>query len=114
MSEYVLVYSDDLLFIANDPYSIACQIDQHCKLKNNSVKTPDQYLGADIGRMDLPNGQTSWFMSSNAYCKAALFNVELWLQKRKETLPTRTACVFPSGWKPELDVTPLLIDEDAS
>ena len=40
--EYVLVYSDDLLFIANDPYSIACQIDQHCKLKNNSVKTPDQ------------------------------------------------------------------------
>ena len=53
-------------------------------------------------------------MSSNAYCRAALFNVELWLQKRKEKLPTRTACVFPSGWKPELDVTPLLIDEDAS
>ena len=53
-------------------------------------------------------------MSSEAYCKAALFNVELWLEKRKEKLPTRTACVFPSGWKPELDVTPLLKDEDVS
>ena len=112
--EYVLVYSDDLLFIANDPYSIACQIDQHCKLKDGSVKIPDQYLGANIGKMDLPNGQTSWYMSSEAYCKAALFNVEQWLEKRKEKLPTRTACVFPSGWKPELDVTPLLNDEDVS
>ena len=53
-------------------------------------------------------------MSSEAYCKAALFNVELWLEKRKEKLPTRTACVFPSGWKPELDVTPLHKDKDVS
>ena len=41
-------------------------------------------------------------------------NVELWLEQRGEMLKTKAACVFPSGWKPELDVTPLLSDEEAS
>ena len=44
----------------------------------------------------------------------AIDNIELWLEKRNQILPTRTACVFPSGWKPELDVTPKLRDDDAS
>ena len=36
------------------------------------------------------------------------------MEKKGERLPTKTACVFPSGWKPELDVTPELKDEDVS
>ena len=112
--EYVLVYSDDLLIIAMNPMEIAAHIDQHCKLKTDSVKRPDQYLGANIGVLGLANGRDSWYMSSEAYCKAAIQNVEAWLQKRKERLPTRTACVFPSGWKPETDVTPELNDTDTS
>ena len=94
--EYVLVYSDDLLFVALDPMSIAAQIDQNCKLKDGSVKTPDQYLGADIGTMDLPSGVTCWYMSSESYCNAAVKNVETWLMKRGEKLPTKATCVFPS------------------
>ena len=113
--EYVLVYSDDLLIIGLHPGEIALRIDQHCKLKEGSVKEPDQYLGANIGKMGLADGSYAWYMSSESYCKAAVQNVETWLQKRgSRGLPTKTACVFPSGWKPELDVTPELKDEDAS
>ena len=111
--EYVLVYSDDLLIIGLNPHETAARIDQCCKLKDGSVKTPDQYLGANVGTMLLANGTTAWYTSSDSYCKAAVQNVEIWLEKRKERLPTRHACVFPSNWKPELDVTPELLEEDA-
>ena len=46
--------------------------------------------------------------------QAAIKNVEIWVENKGEKLKTKTACVFPSGWKPECDVTPLLNDEDAS
>ena len=53
-------------------------------------------------------------MSSKSYCKAAVKNIKTWLDKKGVRFPTKTACVFPSGWKPELDVTPELSAEDAS
>ena len=53
-------------------------------------------------------------MSSEDYCKAAVENVEIWLKKKGEKLKTSTACVFPSGWKPETDITPELHETDAN
>ena len=112
--EYVLVYSDDLLVCGLDPGRILLHVDQHFKLKDGSVGPPTRYLGAEIGKHTLPDGSEAWYMSSGGYVKAAIKNVEIWLEKRGEKLKTKTACVFPSGWKPECDVTPLLNDEDAS
>ena len=62
----------------------------------------------------MEDGSEAWYMSSESYVKAAIDNVEGWLKKRGETLKTKAACVFPSGWKPETDVTDLLKPEDAS
>ena len=114
MYEYVLVYSDDLLVVALDTDRILLHIDQHFKLKDGSVGIPDRYLGANIGKYTLADGTEAWYMSSEYYVKAAIKNVELWLEQKGEKLKTKAACVFPSGWKPELDVTPLLADEEAS
>ena len=44
----------------------------------------------------------------------ALENVERYLLMKQLGLPTRVACVFPSKWKPELNVTPGLNEEDTS
>ena len=112
--EYILVYSDDLLAIGIDPKRVLCHIDQHYKLKDGSIERPNKYLGADIGMFDLPDGSKTWYMSSESYVKAAVANVERWLEKRGQHLKTKAACVFPSGWKPELDTTDLLKDDDAS
>ena len=104
--EYVLAYSDDLLIIGLHPDEVAAQINMQCKLKEGSVKEPNQYLGADIGKMLLDDGKFSWYMSLETYTKAAIQNVEMWLEKRSQPmrLPTKTACVFPSGWKPVANV----------
>ena len=102
--EYILVYSDDLLCVGINPEKILRQIGQTYKLKEGSVERPTRYLGADIGRYQLEDGSEAWYMSSESYVKAAIDNVEAWLKKRGETLKTKAACVFPSGWKPETDV----------
>ena len=112
--EYVLVYSDDLLVVACDPDRILCRIDQNFKLKDGSVCVPDRYLGANISEFTCSDGTVCWAMSSEYYVKAAIKNVELWLAKKGDILKTKAACVFPSGWKPECDTTPLLGDDDAS
>ena len=107
--EYVLIYSDDLLAVGIAADIILNKIDQHYKLKAGSVEEPTRYLGANIGKHQLADGNLAWSMSSDGYVKSALQNVEAWLEKRGERLKTKVACVLPSGWKPELDVTALAI-----
>ena len=114
MYEYVLVYSDDLIMMGIKPEEIACQISQHYKFKGDLWEKPSQYLGANVGELDMPNGKSCWYLSSQEYCKRALENLEGWLGKRDLRLPTRTSTSFPSKWKPELDVTPELSDKDTS
>jgi hypothetical protein len=111
--EYVLVYSDDLLVVSEKPQEILTKIDQYFKLKEGSVKPPDQYLGANIGRMEL-NGTFAWYMSPETYTKSAIENMEIWLAKKQQRLPTKVSCMFPSGWRPELGITPELNQADAS
>ena len=112
--EYVLVYSDDLLAVGINPRVTLEQIDQHYKLKNADISSPERYLGSDIGKYTLKDGTVAWAMSSSTYVDNAVKTVETWLQKRGQALKTKASCVFPSGWKPELDTTDLLTDEDAS
>ena len=114
--EYVLVYSDDLIMIGVHPEETAAQISQHFQFKGNQWEKPEQYLGANVGQL-LVNEQHCWYLGSSEYAKAAISNVEGWLTKKEwgnGRLPTRTACVFPSKWKPELDVTPELDAETAN
>ena len=108
--EYILVYSDDLLVCGLDPARILLHVDQHFKLKDGSVGPPTRYLGAEIGKYVLPDGTEAWYMSSEGYVKATIKHVEIWLEKKGERLKTKAACVFPSGWKPECDVTNLLVN----
>ncbi len=115
---YILVYSDDLLVIAAKPKDVLDMIGRHFKLKDGSVKRPTQYLGADIGKHSLPNGY-AWFQSPDSYVKEAITNVERWLSKQQnpelqKALKTKVSCMLPSGYKPELDVSPLLGDEEHS
>jgi hypothetical protein len=112
--EYVLVYSDDFLVIAMDPQAIITDIDNKFKIKEGSTGEPTQYSGAAISKYYLKDGTWAWAMSSDTYIKAAIANVEGFLKARGEKqLKSKTSCVLPSGWKPEIDVTDLLTESDA-
>ena len=111
--EYVLVYSDDFLVVALDPKAIIDKIDGKFKIKEGSTGQPTQYLGATIAKYQVEDGSWAWSMSSDQYVKASLENIKSYMVLRNTFLKTKTACVLPSGWKPELDTTDLLADEDA-
>jgi hypothetical protein len=80
------------------------------KLKPGSVGEPSTYLGAEIGKyyLDDEPDKVHWSMSSDAYLKRAVKEVEMKLAEINRKLPSRASTPMSSGYRPELDVTPEL------
>jgi hypothetical protein len=87
----VLVYTDDILVIAENAAEILTKLDQHYMLKKDSIGKPTQYLGSVIGEYRLDDDLTKvrWYMSSEKYVKEAVRNVKQWLSDRNCMLKTR-------------------------
>ena len=114
--EYVLIYTDDILAISKKPKEILLHLDQNFFLKPDSIGPPTTYLGATILKFQLPNGNECWAMGSEQYVKEAIRNVEAWLEEHGEQKlkSKKAAAPLPSGYRPELDILPLLNDELAN
>ena len=85
--EWLLVYVDDLMCISEKPEETMNEIKKTYDLKD-TVKTPDRYLGADIGTWQLPDGREIWAMGSKEYVKNAVKQVKEILAERGWQLPT--------------------------
>jgi hypothetical protein len=83
------------------------------ELKPESVREPDLYLGANIEKVQLPDGRSEWAMTSRTYVKNAVKIVENLLAEDGDETRMRFAAKnpFPSGYRPELDVSAELHDE---
>jgi hypothetical protein len=114
--EMLLVHTNDLLCISEDPKSILTKLDQHYLLKKDSIGVLKTYLGTEIGDYRLPDdpGKTRWSMSSSKYVKDAMRNVKNWLDAKGSYLKTKCSSVLPSGYGPELDVSNYCNDEEAN
>jgi hypothetical protein len=110
--EMILVYVDDALIFSKDPQTVMNKLGELYELKPESVKEPDVYLWANIVKVQLGDGQTVWGMLSKTYVKNSIMVVEALLREddpdAKLKLTARNS--FPSGYKPELDVTPEVND----
>ena len=73
---YILVYSDDILNIHEDPRRYMEMLKKEYKIKPDSIKEPSRYLGADINKVYYDDGSYSWTMSSENYVKEAVKNVK--------------------------------------
>lgn len=120
--EYVLIYVDDILAVSHQAPAIMDSLASLYRLKEDpSTKKkygkPDRYLGANVGEFQIPGATTAkkhWYMSADSYVKAAVTNVETELDKVGKKLSTKVATPLSSGYRPELDVTPVLDDEKAN
>jgi hypothetical protein len=83
------------------------------ELKPESVHEPDIHLGANMEKVQLPNGKVEWSMGSKTYVKNAIRVVEALFAEDDPEAKVKSAArnPFPSGDKPELDVTPELNDK---
>jgi len=84
-------------------------------IKKDSIKEPDQYLGAKIFKWRIDGvedpDKTRWAMSAEKYVKLALSDVEKTLEAVEKKLPAKASSPFSSNdYRPELDATPELDD----
>jgi len=76
---------------------------------------PTQYLGAQIKEWRFPDNAAKvvWALSSCKYVKESVRNVEMNLQMYNRGLP-KVDQPLPSNYYPELDITPLLEDDEVN
>jgi hypothetical protein len=90
-------------FIAKEPKVTIDELGKLYELKPESIHEPDIYLGANMEKIQLPNGKMEWSMGSKMYVKNE--------DDPKAKLKLTARNPFPSCYKPELDVTPELKNE---
>jgi hypothetical protein len=114
--EMILVHTDDLLCLSENPSLILNNLNQHYLLKKESIGKPSSYLGAVVGQYNLEHDPSNpkWYMSSEKYVKEAVRNVREWLRERNQEMKLRASSVLPTGYRPELDATEYCSDEEGN
>jgi hypothetical protein len=54
--EYVLIFVDDILHLSHNPDDTMKTLAKLYELKEDSVGVPEQYLGANVGKYQLEDG----------------------------------------------------------
>ena len=112
--EYILIYTDDILAIGLDPKLALNQVNGYCKLKEGSIGPPNIYLGAKLHAFINPDGKMIWTQSSSDYVLEAVKNTEAWCDKNDMRLLSHCNTPMSTGYRAELDTTPLLSHEQAN
>jgi predicted hotdog family 3-hydroxylacyl-ACP dehydratase len=104
---YILVYTDDLLVVDHEPKVVMDYMASRYTLKPGSVKEPEFYLGTQVTKFRIDGAddpdKPRWAMSSEAYIKQAVADVETELAKVDKCLPTRVTTPVSQGYRPEVD-----------
>jgi len=105
---------DDLLALSHQPDKIMRAPENFYRLKDSYAK-PTRYLGAMVKEWHFPNcaNKSHWALSSCQYVKEAVRNVESYLQSQDRSLQ-KTRQPLPSGYHPELDISPFLSEEETN
>jgi len=110
---YICLYVDDILIISHRPKYYMDQIGEEFLIsKPDSIGPPDRYLGSDIRKKILPDGNTLWITGANSYLKEAIRVINA--EKVKYGFKTQGRGVQPFSniqYRPELDVTPQCDDK---
>ncbi len=105
--ELVLCYVDVVLAISMDPANTLNALKTTFTLKDNKIESPEMYLGAQLGKLDV-DAVSFWTMSAEKYVTAAVKNVEEALSKRGLRLLSKCYTPMPTDYKPELETSPEL------
>ena len=99
----LLVYADDIMVLSHNTKPIIDGIVSQFCLKEDSLRAPNQYLGATIKIYTDDDGYESWVMSSDDYVKAAVTKVIEDLDGGLK-LKGKAYQPYESGYSPEMDV----------
>jgi hypothetical protein len=110
--EYILVYVDDILVLSHQGKIIMQSLERYYRLKDGYAK-PKQYLGATVKEWIFQDesNKIRWALSLEQYIKEAIKNIEKHLATENRSL-RKSNQPMPTSYLPELDITPLLEDDE--
>jgi hypothetical protein len=105
--EMLFVFVDDILALSHKAKELIESIGEFYKVKPGSDKEPEIYLGANVDKVQMPDGREVWASSPRDYVKNAIKTVEGLFEEDGEgyVLKNNAKDPFPANYKPELDVT---------
>jgi hypothetical protein len=105
--EMLFVYIDNILALSHRAKDVIEEITAFYKAKDGSIRPPEIYLGANISKMQLLDGREVWTTSPRTYVKNSILIVKCLLKEDGEgyILKSNTCNPFPTGNKPEINVT---------
>jgi hypothetical protein len=111
---YMLVYVDDCLLVHHDPDPVMEELKSRYTLKKDAYGRPDRYLGANIQKYQLNDGNEYWCMHPGDYVKLSCKLIKEWsdTDNRRWTKSRKNAMI--TKYRPELDMSPELGDDLAS
>ena len=113
--QYALLYVDDVLVVAEDAENIIrSEIGNYFSVKEESIGIPEVYLGGKVSEVVLNNGVRAFTFSSSKYVQNAVANVESYLRKKGLKLPSKASTPLSAGYRPEVDTSDELNDEDVA
>jgi hypothetical protein len=68
----LLVCVDNVMAISHEPKMLIDSIGEYYKVKLRSDKEPDTYLGANVKKVQIPDGREVWATSPCDYIKNAI------------------------------------------
>ena len=100
----LFVCVDDILALSRQAKKAIEEITAFMRAKEGSVKPPEIYLGANISKMQLPDGREVWTTSPKAYVKNSLLVVERLLTEDGDgyVLKSNVKNPFPTGYNRRL------------
>jgi hypothetical protein len=112
----LLIYVDDILAISHQPKVLIDAIGEYYKVKPDSDKEPEIYLGANVEKVQMLDGREVWATSPRDYVKNAIKIVESLLGEDGDgyVLKNKVKNPFPMNYRPELDVSDELGSELSS
>ena len=110
--EYIMLYVDDVMAASHNALSLMKDLGKGIKYKNDTIEPPTSYLGAQLKKKKLPNGNHCWSLSSEKYVNAAIANVEAAAKKKGRKIPHKVRTPMTSSFVPELDGSTELDGED--
>ena len=110
--EYVMLYVDDVMAASHKAMDLMKELGRGIRYKNDIIEPPTSYLGAQLKKKRLPNGQHCWSLSSDEYVNAAIQNVDENIKNEGRKVPTKVRTPITSDFIPEFDESPELSKED--
>ena len=88
--EMLFVYVDDILVVLHKATDVIKEITAFYRAKEGSIRPPDIYLGANIMKVQIPDGREVWSSSSRDYVKNEIITVDGLFEEDDEGYTLRT------------------------